>query len=125
MNGLAAGTLIAQRYRLSAPLGTGAQGSVWEAVDSRRAGAVCAIKFVQQGRQRAEVETLLSLEHPSLPRALDYGGYGDGTFLVLERIVGAPLVPGLDARTVVRALCDVASALCALHDAGLVHGDVK
>src|SRR3954470_12643127 len=126
MNGLAAGALVAQRYRLSAPLGAGAQGSVCEAVDTRRGGAVCAIKFARQVvRQHSEVEILLSLEHPSLPRALDFGTHGDGSFVALERVAGVPLDSGMDARTVIRALADVAAALSALHDAGLVHGDVK
>jgi len=71
---------------LSAPLGGGAQGTVWEAVDARRDGALCAIKFARTAAsQHGEFETLLSLAHPALPRALDYGTHDGRTFLVLER----------------------------------------
>ncbi|MEI8256773.1 MAG: serine/threonine-protein kinase, partial [Deltaproteobacteria bacterium] len=123
---LVAGTLVAQRYRLSAPLGGGAQGTVWEAVDTRRGGTLCAIKFARTVIPlHTEFESLLSLVHPGLPRALDYGTHEGGTFLVLERIAGRPLDARMDRTTVVRALADVADALATLHDTGLVHGDVK
>jgi transcriptional regulator with GAF, ATPase, and Fis domain/tetratricopeptide (TPR) repeat protein len=123
---LSPGTLVAQRYRLSAPLGRGTQGTVWEAVDARRSGALCAIKFARNASpQHGEFETLLSISHPSLPRALDYGTHEGGTFLVLERIAGRVLDASLDRVTAIRALADVASALATLHEAGLVHGDVK
>ncbi len=122
---LGPGQLVASRYRLVAPLGRGSQGSVWEALDQREDGRVCALKFAGDADVRAELEALASVEHPSLPRVLDVGSHEDALFFVLERIVGQPLDKVVGAPAITRALFSVAEALAAVHDAGLVHGDVK
>lgn len=108
-----------------APLGRGAQGSVWEALDQRRDGAVCALKFSARSDARVELESLARVEHPALARVLDVGPFDGGLFVALERVVGQPLDKLVGAPAVVRAVFSVAEALAAVHDSGLVHGDIK
>ncbi len=120
---VAAGALVADRYLLRRPLGVGRQGAVWEAEDTRDGDRPCAVKLTSGGG--AEAGTLLRLDHPSLPRALDHGRWEAMDFLVMERVVGRPLSPAMPAAVIAEAAARVASALGALHDAGIVHGDVK
>ncbi|MBL8680912.1 MAG: sigma 54-interacting transcriptional regulator [Myxococcales bacterium] len=122
---LGPGQLVAARYRLVAPLGRGSQGTVWEALDQREDGRVCALKFAGAVDVRAELEALARVEHPSLPRVLDVGSHEGSLFVVLERIAGQPLDKVVGAPAITRALFSVAEAIAAVHDAGLVHGDVK
>jgi serine/threonine-protein kinase PknK len=122
---LAPGLLVAQRYRLVAPLGRGSQSTVWEALDQRRDGAVCALKFSARADARTELEALARVEHPALAKVLDVGPYDSGLFVALERVVGQPLDKLVGAPAIIRAVFSVAEALSAIHDGGLVHGDVK
>ena len=119
------GQRIADRYRLRALLGSGRQGSVWDAEDTRGGDARVAVKFFATREATREAEVLLRVEHPSLPRALDAGSLDDGSFLVMERVEGVPLAFGMAPASVVRVGAQVAEALAALHDLGIVHGDVK
>jgi transcriptional regulator with GAF, ATPase, and Fis domain len=122
---LAAGVLVADRFRLTAPLGKGGQGTVWEAVDLRQEHAVCALKFTTQREAISEFTALSELEHRSLPRALGVVTHAQYVVLVSERVSGVTLDRVTDQALVVRALFDCADALASLHDRGLVHGDLK
>lgn len=92
----------------------------------------------QHGASRfaRELQILSQLEHPAFARAYDLGRTDDGRhWLVLDRVEG--LSPrdwanamGMEgstrrARKVMALGAKIASALAALHELGLVHGDVK
>ncbi len=119
------GILVARRYRLSAPLGAGAHASVWEAIDETD-GALRALKLASSREAlRAEIDALLRIEHPGLPRVHDHGEVDGTAFIVMDRVVGAPLSGAVPTDRFVRIAADVANALAVLHAHGLVHGDVK
>ncbi len=120
----AAGTLIADRYRLTAPLGAGAQGTVWEGLDLRD-GTLCALKFTSHHEAQSEFAALTQVAHRSLPKAIGVTTHNGSVVLVSERITGTTLDREQDPAAVVRALFDCADALTALHDRGMVHGDIK
>ena len=125
-------------YTLLEKLGAGAAATVWRA----RAGkSVVALKLfsaesmrVSESRERFFREARIGgeIRHPNLVRIHDSGALDDGRcYLAME------LVPGRSLGEVLRdegklaparaeALArDVASALVALHAAGIVHRDVK
>ncbi|MET9921965.1 serine/threonine-protein kinase [Streptomyces sp. NPDC006435] len=129
-----AGAMLADRYRLLAPIARGAQGTVWRAVDTRR-GEDVAVK-VTGG---ADVESLLRLVceqsvrigHPHVLAPVDWFVRDGEAWLVLPLVRGGTLaglladygeLPPAVGLLLAEQLLD---ALVAVHAAGLVHRDVK
>jgi tRNA A-37 threonylcarbamoyl transferase component Bud32 len=125
-------------YTLLEKLGAGAAATVWRA----RAGkTIVALKLfsaesmgASESRERFFREARIGgeIRHPNVVRIHDSGALEDGRcYLAME------LVPGRSLGEVIRAegklaperaaalARDVAAALAALHDAGVVHRDVK
>ena len=126
------------RYRLHECVGQGATAKVYRAEDLARERTV-AIKMLREdsdsgtalAEARNEVALLASLDHPALVTLLNAnltpGGPG---YLVMEFVDGPTLAHRilngpLDIRDVAHLACDLASALHAVHEAGIVHRDVK
>jgi serine/threonine-protein kinase len=127
------------RYRLLEPAGTGGTAEVWRARDERTGDEV-ALKRLHPivfgsagGRRRLEREfrALRSLRHPNVVRVRDLHIADDEAALTLdyvpgrslaERLAGGERIPPTEA---VAFASDVAAALSAAHDAGIVHRDVK
>ncbi|MFJ2899068.1 serine/threonine-protein kinase [Streptomyces sp. NPDC087218] len=129
-----AGAMLADRYRLLAPIARGAQGTVWRAVDTRR-GEDVAVK-VTGG---ADIESLLRLVceqsvrigHPHVLAPVDWFVRDGEAWLVLPLVRGGTLaglladygeLPPAVGLLLAEQLLD---ALVAVHAAGLVHRDVK
>ncbi|WP_051722565.1 serine/threonine-protein kinase [Streptomyces albus] len=126
---------LSGRYRLDRPLGSGGVADVYAGVDLRL-GRPVAVKVFRPGtepemEERFAQEALLlaRLRHPGLVTVYDTGRHEGRAYLVMQLVAGqtlrdratAPLplpeVTGLGA-----ALAD---ALAHVHDAGIVHRDVK
>ncbi|MFO1055163.1 MAG: serine/threonine-protein kinase [Planctomycetota bacterium] len=143
---LAAGDVIGG-YRLESVVGQGGTSRVFAAVDPR-SGRRVALKVVALGslgsRTRArfahEVECAMSMHHPHLVEVLDAGEDSSrGLLYCAMRLVDGPTLAevlggfvarrrppeGVELRTLVERFAEIASALAALHDRGLVHRDVK
>jgi eukaryotic-like serine/threonine-protein kinase len=126
------------RYRLIEPLGEGGMGTVYRARDERLERDV-AIKILRSGvrddpearkRFRQEASALSRLSHPSISTVLDFDSENGTEFLVLELVEGKRLdellregpVPEDEA---LRIGAEIAEALAAAHDEGVVHRDLK
>jgi serine/threonine-protein kinase len=132
-----AGQLIGA-YEVVAALGSGGMGDVYRARDTRL-GRLVAIKFVSkhlhgnaaaEARLDREARLASSLNHPGIVTVFDIGRHEDRPFVVMELIDGHPLADEiLEGRMRVRDAVDVATqiadALAAAHDAGVVHRDLK
>jgi len=128
---------LADRYRLTETLGHGGMGEVWRAYDERL-NRYCAIKVLRQMQDAAtaerfsrEARTLASLRHPGVVTVYDYGVDAGRPYLVMELLPGPSLaemlresgpLPISDVR---RYGAQAATALQAVHDAGVVHRDIK
>ncbi|MGA7147983.1 MAG: serine/threonine-protein kinase [Microbacterium sp.] len=130
--------LLDGRYQLLECVGQGAMAKVYRA-DDVMLGRTVAVKLMRAeadvltspARARNEMTVLASLSHPSLVKLFDGSMVpGRAGYLVMEFVDGAtlgeelrkgPLRPG-DAQHLAGEL---ASALHVVHEAGIVHRDVK
>jgi hypothetical protein len=139
----AADRLVADRYALRAPLGRGGMGVVWRAEDAVL-GREVAVKEVvfpptmpeaerrpAQARVLREARAAARLNHPSAVTLYDVVQDQGGTFIVME-LVNAPTLADLvraegplPVQRVAKIGVQIASALEAAHQAGIVHRDVK
>jgi len=123
-------------YRIEHPIGSGAAGTVYRAIDERN-GRVVALKHVTDTMMRTrflrEAETLRRLDHPGIVRYIDHGETSAGMYLAMEwlegedleqhsRRVGAKKIPWRDVRVIGDRL---ASALAHAHMFGAVHRDLS
>lgn len=101
---LSHGTLLQNRYRIARRIGQGGMGAVYEATHEEL-GYRVALKetyhtddpSIRRAFKR-EAKMLAGLQHPGLPRVIDYFADGDGLFLVMEYISGEDLYKLLSAR---------------------------
>ncbi|GIF76428.1 serine/threonine-protein kinase [Asanoa siamensis] len=131
------GVLIG-RYRLLERLGDGGTAVVWAAHDDvlGRAVAVKVLSDAQsidepaRRRIRDEARMAAALSHPHIAQVHDFGETDDeqrAPFVVMELVTGRPLSEHapLTPTGAFRLCAQVAAALSAAHEAGLVHRDIK
>lgn len=133
------GRVVGGRYRLLAPVGTGASSQVYAASDTRLARRV-AVKVLHPmlagdraflRRFSAEARLAASLDHRHIMRVFDWGEEAWGPYLVLEYLGGGSLRSLLDtgvrlSHSQVTAIgSEAAAGLAYAHRRGIVHRDVK
>ena len=130
-----AGRLLGDRYELRTRLGEGGMGVVYRAQDMML-GREVAVKVFRDGateiaRTASETQLLAGLNHPALVTLFDaHIGVEEPRYLVMEYVDGPTLeerlVHGpLSERTTARVARDLGEALHVVHQAGIVHRDVK
>ena len=126
------------RYRLVDRLGRGGMGEVWRAHDTIT-DRVVAIKLLPpnlsededfQRRFRREAHAAARLDSPHVVPIYDYGEIDGRLFVSMRLIKGRDLntvlAEGpLDPARAVRIIDQVAKALHAAHEVGLLHRDIK
>lgn len=122
---------IPDRYDLSGVAGRGGFGTVLCAQD-RLLHRRVAIKLLHDRNASPqsvlnEARAAAALHHPNLALVLDVDSAAEPRFLVMEWVEGLALdrAWGSSLRQRVEMLCMVCSGVAALHDAGLVHADIK
>ncbi|XYI03367.1 serine/threonine-protein kinase [Sorangium sp. So ce1128] len=134
----AAGTTVADRFRLVRPLGQGGMGSVWLA-QHIGLDIPCAIKFMHaQGvskevrhRFEREAKVAAQIRSPHVVQILDHGVWKGTPYIAMEYLEGEDLdhriqrVGRLDPHDTMAITAQVARALTKAHAAGLVHRDLK
>jgi tRNA A-37 threonylcarbamoyl transferase component Bud32 len=139
------GTLLSQRYRLDAKVGTGGMSTVYRAFDTVLERQV-AIKLMhreiagdsdQLERFRREARAVAQLNHPHVVGVIDAGEEGSGDdgfatpYIVFEYVEGETLKDRirrngrLPVSEAIAYAIEVARALGAAHASQIVHRDVK
>ncbi len=129
------GEMLADRFRLVRPLGSGGLGEVWLAEDMRE-GREVALKLLADeyarhpariDRFRREFSVAQSLVHPAVVRPEEFVSDGNSHFFTMPVLPGGHVgersgEPWNDAA---RRLLPVCDALAYAHRKGVVHGDIK
>src|SRR5437867_9445728 len=125
-------------YEVVAPLGAGGMGEVYRAKDLRL-GREVAIKGLpaefardpeRLARFRREAQTLAALNHPNIAAIYGLEEAGEVPYLVLELVEGESLAERLargpmPPREALALGLQVAAAIEAAHERGVVHRDLK
>ena len=133
-------TVLDNRYDIVRPLGSGGMGEVFLARD-RVLGRDVALKVLRKQyagddefaeRFRREAMSAASLSHPNIVQVYDRGETEEGaSYIAMEYVPGGTLKERilregpLEAAEAAGLGAQVAEALGAAHDRGLVHRDVK
>ena len=133
------GRVLSGRYRLIAPVGTGASAQVYLADDVRLRRRV-AVKILHAAladddaflrRFRAEAQAAAALNHPNIVAVYDWGDDDGSPYIVTEYLAGGSLRAILDTGVRLsqsQALLvglEVTRGLDYAHRRGFVHRDVK
>ncbi|MDQ5809944.1 MAG: protein kinase, partial [Actinomycetota bacterium] len=132
--------LVDNRYRIVQPLGNGGMAEVYLAHDDildrdvalkvmsgRYAGDE---EFVE--RFKREAQSAAALSHPNIVSIFDRGAAEDGTYYIaMEYLPGGTLKDritkrgAIPPRTAAAVALQIAGALCAAHERGVIHRDIK
>jgi serine/threonine-protein kinase len=133
------GYLIGERYLLESFVAHGGMGDVWRARDEVL-GRVVAVKIMRPDSTNEEVfaqrfrdEAMLTagLSHHNIATLFDYGSHDGIAYLVMEFVEGVALSTAIrdrgafDVADVRSIIGQMALALHAAHEAGVIHRDVK
>jgi serine/threonine protein kinase/tetratricopeptide (TPR) repeat protein len=134
---LAAGDRLG-RYEILSPLGAGGMGEVYRARDDTL-GRDVAVKVLPEevaqdpdrlGRFEREARAVAKLSHPNILEIHDFGHEGEVVYSVTEMLEGETLRDRLGSaplgwRAAARIGAEIADALVAAHERGVVHRDLK
>jgi serine/threonine protein kinase len=136
---LAPGTLLAGRYEIQELLGAGALGRVYRALD-RTLNEAVAVKVLHPEttrsaeitrRFRNEIKLARRVRHVNVCAIHEYGEEGPLRFVAMELVEGADLQRVLREKgplppaEIYEVALQVARGLGAIHDAGVIHRDLK
>ncbi len=134
------GLQLTERYRIIGPLGSGAMGEVYRAlqIDLGREVAIKVIKNqgedpeAARGRFRNEMQVTSRLAHPHIATVLDAGTTAEGRpFYVMELLFGDSLAERLASDgqqspyKAAHLAIQILHGVCEAHRLGIVHRDLK
>lgn len=135
---LQAGALLADRFQVTDVLSRGISYEAEEQATGRRVVLRLLPDLADDrgaqmvGHIKQEVLAHGRGDHPNVARLLDVGLLGATPWLVLEQLRGSPLRhrivaarSGLPVAEAVELLLQISDGLQAIHDAGVVHGDLR
>ena len=116
-------------FRLLRRVGQGPQSAAYQGENELYSGSFRLIKIIESPLllPGPTVDKLLRLDHPHLQRFFGLRKDGDCLFLELEWVEGEPLLArhARPEEEVLSLLQQAASGLSALHEAGLVQGELR
>lgn len=135
---LAPDTVIGERYRIIELLGQGMSSLVYRARQESLERDV-AVKVLHSGRSRdplfvsrfrAEARIASAISDPHTAAIYDFGAHAGSLYLVMELVTGQPLGHELEGGPaeldrVLRVMTQILDGLTAIHEAGVVHADLK
>ena len=120
-------------YEILGPLGKGGMGEVYRGRDTKL-GREVAIKILPTAfaqfpdrliRFEREAKVLAKLNHPNIATIYTVEDSSEGKALVMELVPGAPIRGPLSVPQAVKYAIQIASAIEAAHEQGVIHRDLK
>jgi len=140
MRRLKPGAVIAGRYRIEEPIGTGGMATVYRATDTELEETVALKLFRSAGqsedglaRFRREMKLSRRLNHPNIVHIYEFGTWHGLHFITMELLEGLDLADLAERKPrgrvphdeVVRLMIQACEGLAFAHAEGVVHRDVK
>ena len=126
---------ILSQYKVIREIGSGGMGIVYEAEDTvlNRRVAVKTVKQIGplENRLLVEAQAISRISHPNIATVFDYGKSKEGVpYIVMELVEGDPFdkyvsKKKISIRDVLQLTIQIANALQASHENGIVHRDIK
>src|SRR5215203_5999922 len=129
---------IISHYKILSSLGTGGMGEVYLAEDTeleRHIALKVLLTEVAEDENRLrrfvrEAKAASALNHPNILTVYEIGSFENSRYIATELVRGETLRERLhreplNLREILDVAAQVASALNAAHDAGIVHRDIK
>lgn len=128
-----------ENYSLTATLGEGGFGTVYEATQHAPVQRQVAIKIIKAGMNSEEVlrrfelekQALARMDHPNIARVFDAGTTTGGRpYFVMELIRGIPITTYCDSRRLdlgqrLKLFLQVCAGIQHAHQKGIIHRDIK
>jgi serine/threonine protein kinase len=140
MSILGVGSVLAGRYRLGAPLGSGGMGTVYRA-EHHALGRAVAVKVLHphvatapgaSERFHREAKILARLDHPNAVEVYDFGSEDGVLYIAMELLTGVALDAlsssqpgGVDLKRAIHLCAQALGVLDVAHQLGIVHRDLK
>ncbi|HEX6533725.1 MAG TPA: protein kinase [Gemmatimonadaceae bacterium] len=137
---LATGQLFAERFEIVEIIGSGGMGTVYRARD-RELGEDIALKVIRptllegdstlRERFKSEIRLARRISHENVVRTHDLGEWGGVSFVTMEYVEGITLRELIDTRghvgvsATLAVARQLARALGAAHEHGVIHRDIK
>ncbi|MEK7315005.1 MAG: serine/threonine-protein kinase [Candidatus Eisenbacteria bacterium] len=130
--------MLLSHFQVTEKLGEGGRGVVYYATDTW-SGRTVALKFIRPDLERSdrllqrfvrEAQILARLSHPNIPTVYEFSSAGGHDYIAMEYIGGRTLDDrlrdgALPIPEAVRRARDLASALAAANEQGVLHRDMK
>jgi serine/threonine protein kinase len=135
----AVGTILDDKYTLTAEIGVGGMGVVYLAQQKQPVQRTVAIKLIKPGmdsrdvlaRFDAERQALAVMDHPNIAKVLDAGMAASGRpYFVMEHVKGVPITQFCDDKKLtpqerLNLFIPVCNAVQHAHQKGIIHRDLK
>src|SRR5687768_1838173 len=110
-------------YTIESLIGSGGMGEVYKAHDERLNRTVAIKRMIAEdvSRFQSEARAIAAINHPHICQIYDVGS----DYLVLEYLQGEPLGGPVTRDEAVRLASQIADALHAEHERGILHRDLK
>jgi serine/threonine protein kinase/outer membrane biosynthesis protein TonB len=131
--------LLGGRYEVQEEIGSGAFSITYRGLD-KRLGRTVAIKILRREyaldptyiqRFEREARAAAAVSHQNVVDVYDYGQHGELLYIVMQYVEGEDLKHlitregPLPPRRAARIARDVLAGLAAIHEAGIIHRDIK